>query len=244
MRRWIRFLITLLGIVSGIVLAYGTLLAFPEPLFDHRYDYREFAVYSHRPLDARIEPILDTVAERLAASPWNTPPMRQRVFVAGTPGWYTFLNGPYRVAMGRRYELGGSIFIPTLDLAAGEVVHFDGRRTKAAWVLAHEAAHGLIQRRLGLIATARLPRWKREGYPEWVATGDEVTLAEGMRELDRPSGWSPVVGGYSVPRTYLKAHMMVRYQLEVAHTDLTGLFADSLHGDQVERELRRWWTPD
>ena len=100
MRGWFRFLITLLGVVSGIVLAYGTLLAFPEPLFEHRYDYREFAVYSHRPLDARIEPILDTVSARLAASPWNTPGMHHRVFVAGTPGWYTFFNGPYRVAMG------------------------------------------------------------------------------------------------------------------------------------------------
>jgi hypothetical protein len=239
-RRWIKLLAVLMGVCSGIVLAYGTLLAFPEPLFDHRYDYRGFTVYSHVPLDARIEPILDTTAARLAASPWYSSSTRHRVFVAGTPGWYTFFNGPYRVAMGRRYELGGSIFLPTLDLAAGEVVHFDGRRARATWVLAHEAAHGLIQNRLGLLRTARLPRWKREGYPEFVATGGDGTLAEGVRELDEPPGSALVVGGYWVPRAYLQAHMMVRYQLEVARTDLEGLFADSLRGETVERHLRRW----
>jgi hypothetical protein len=65
-----------------------------------------------------------------------------------------------------------------------------------------------------------------------------------MRELDRPAGWTPVVGGYAVPRSYLQAHMMVRYELEIAHAGLAGLFADSLRGDRVERDLRRWWAGD
>lgn len=239
-RLWIRAIAALLATLVALVLAYGTLLAFPEPLFTHRHQYREFTVQSRAPLDARLEPILDTVAVRLAASPWNAPVMRHRVFIAGTPGWYAFFNGPYRVAMGRRYELGGSIFVPTLDLEAGEVVHFDGRRAKATWVLAHEMTHGLIQRRLGLFGTARLPRWKREGYPEFVATGHEVALADGVRLLDETPGSAIVVGAWVVPRSYFRAQMMVRYELEQAHASLAELFADSLQGVAVERNLRRW----
>ena len=36
-------------------------------------------------------------------------------------------------------------------------------------VLTHEVTHSLVFARLGLANTARLPMWKAEGYPEYIA---------------------------------------------------------------------------
>jgi hypothetical protein len=227
----------------GLVLAYGTLLAHPEPLFAHQLAYRNFRVYSRDPLDPRLQPILDTVAVRLAASPLNDPTMIHRIFVLGSPSWNAFFNGPYQRAMGRRYEIGGSIFVPTIDLARGDVVHFDGRRARAVWILTHEATHSLVARRVGPWREMHLPRWKREGYPEYVASGHPISLRDGVALLDQSYGSAiPVGGGYQVPRSYFEDQMLVTYVLDVRGWTVDQLFADTVERDGVERDLRAWET--
>jgi hypothetical protein len=150
-RRLLRGFILLTGTVVVTIAAYGTLLAFPEPLFAHKYSYRNFVIYSRAPIDDRMRAELDVVSQRLARSELNDASIVHRVFVAGSPRWYAFFNGPYRGAMARNYEFNNSIFVPQLDLASGTVVHFDGRTAPIAAILAHEMTHTLSQKRLGLI---------------------------------------------------------------------------------------------
>jgi hypothetical protein len=93
-----------------------------------------------------------------------------RVFIADNKYLYTFFNGPYHSAIARNHEIGNAIFVPTLDGKRERIVHFDGRSAGAANILAHEAVHTLMARRLGLYRSLRLPWWKREGYAEYIAS--------------------------------------------------------------------------
>ena len=167
---------------AALTVSYVLLLVFPEPMFAHSESHRGITFYSRTPLPAALDAIADDVVARLSVSPLYNAGSRHRVFITDSPTWYVLFNGPYRRAMARNVDIGHAIFVPRLDVASGRIVHFDGRSTPAAAVLAHEIMHTYVTERVGLIASWRLPRWKREGYPEYIGS-------RGGTELDSPPAY-------------------------------------------------------
>ncbi|HYR46685.1 MAG TPA: hypothetical protein VER78_06735 [Thermoanaerobaculia bacterium] len=165
---------------AAAVCLYLLVLAFPEPLFAYSLARENFRVYSRHAIDPGVGEILDEVNRRLSRSEINVAALTHRVFILDTPAWNSFFNGPYRAAMGRNCEIGNAVFIPRLDVQGGRVVHFDGRSAEAASILAHECAHTLVQRRLGLIRMWRLPFWKKEGYAEYIGMDEARSEPEPM----------------------------------------------------------------
>src|SRR5262249_433683 len=117
-----------------------------------------------------LSTIASSVTEKARTSELYDPRIHHRFFIADKSWFYAFLNGPYRSAMSRNYELGNSIFVPTLDPANHEIVHFDGRRADAVKILTHEVMHSYVQNRIGLLRVWRLQWWQKEGYPEYIAS--------------------------------------------------------------------------
>lgn len=168
----------------GLVLmcsAYLALLVHPEPLFAHVVTQQGIRFYSTRPLPAGTAELAREVDRRLRTSELYDRRVVQRVFVVDRPWLWNLLNGPYRRAIARNVDFGNAILVPTLDVARGRIRHFDGREADAASILTHESVHTLVQRRLGVLRTWGLPRWEREGYPEYIAS-DRGTRSEGPLE--------------------------------------------------------------
>ncbi len=217
-----------------MILGYAALLAFPEPFFAHQYRYKNFVIYSRPPIDDRIRSELDVVSQRLARSELNDPTMMHRVFVAGSPSWYTFFNGPYRGAMARNYEFNNSIFVPQLDLTSRNVVHFDGRTAPIAAILAHEMTHTLSQKRLGIIRSWRTPAWKKEGYAEYIGNPRREPLIEDLEILDSAGD------GLEVPKRYFEAAILWRYLADIRKMSFAEIMSDSVVQERVDQEMRVW----
>ncbi len=233
-RRLLRYLIWLSCTVVVIVAGYGTLLAFPEPLFAHKYSYKNFVIYSRTPIDDRIRAELDVVSQRLATSELNDPAIVHRVFITGSSSWYAFFNGPYRGAMARNYEFHNSIFVPQLDLTSGNVVHFDGTAAPIASILAHEMTHTLSQRRLGIIRSWRTPSWKKEGYAEYIGNPRTGSLIEDLRILDNAPD------GLAVQKRYFEAALLWRYLADIRKMTFAEIMSDSVVRESVDEEMRAW----
>jgi hypothetical protein len=233
-RRLLRYLLWLSCTVVVIVAAYGTLLAFPEPLFTHKYSYKNFVIYSRTPIDDRIRAELDVVSQRLAKSELNDQTIVHRVFVTGSSSWYAFFNGPYRGAMARNYEFHNSIFVPQLDLTSGNIVHFDGKTAPIASILAHEMTHTLSQRRLGIIRSWRTPSWKKEGYAEYIGNPRTVSLIEDLRTLDSAGE------GFAVPKRYFEAAILWRYLVDIRKMTFAEIMSNSVVRESVDAEMRAW----
>src|SRR6266851_5964903 len=229
-----RRLLWIAAALAILITAYGTVLAFPEPLFAHKYSYKNFVVYSRTPIDDRIRPELDVVSQRLAKSELNDPNIVHRVFVAGSSFWYTFFNGPYRGAMARNYEFNNSIFVPQLDLSSEKVVHFDGRTAPIATILAHEMTHTLSQRRLGIIRSWRTPSWKKEGYAEYIGDPRTESLTEDLRILDNAPD------GLAVQKRYFEAALLWRYLADIRKMTFAEIMSDSVVRESVDEEMRAW----
>jgi hypothetical protein len=200
----------------AVVLLYGLLLAFPEPLFAHRIQEGSFLIYSREPFPrALAAPQVRRAEARLERSEIHRAGATHRVFITGSAGLYRLVNGPYYDAIARNVELGNAIFLPRIDREAARVVHFDGRSAPLDAILAHEATHTLVQDRIGLARAIRLPFWKKEGYAEYVAL-DFFPLASGVSALRTEAASPSLPGGHPVPRRYLEAAVIWAHRMSIA----------------------------
>jgi hypothetical protein len=158
------------GLFTVLMALYLLLLAYPEPLFCCSATFANITFSAHAPLPREIGGLAAEIEKRLAVSELYDPRGKQRVFVVDRPWLWTLLNGPYRQAIARNVELSDAILVPRLDIAAREIVHFDGRRAGAVNILTHEAVHTLVRRRIGRLRLWRLQWWQKEGYAEYIAS--------------------------------------------------------------------------
>jgi hypothetical protein len=211
--------------VFVLVLLYGMLLAFPEPLFAHRIEEGPFIVYSRKPVPhALIAPHLRDAERRLSRSRIHGSGVRHRVFVTGSKSLYRLLNGPYYEAIARNVEIGNAIVLPDLDDEVARVVHFDGRSAPLDEILAHEATHTFVQDRLGFVRSLRLAFWKKEGYAQYVAL-DFFPLSVGASALAAAEDHPSLPGGDPVPRHYLEAAVVWAHRMQIEGEDFDEVIA-------------------
>jgi hypothetical protein len=198
-----------------LVVLYGLLLMFPEPLFAYRLEEGPFVVYSRKPLpQALVARNFSGAEARLRRSEIHRGNVRHRVFVTGSQSLYRLLNGPYSGAIARNVDLGNAILLPDLNHEAARVVHFDGRSAPLDQILAHEATHTFVQERLGAVRALCLPFWKKEGYAQYVGL-DFFPLAAGTRALEGPEKHPSLPGGGPVPRHYLEAAVVWAHRMQI-----------------------------
>src|SRR3954447_9083831 len=86
--------------------------------------------------------------------------------------------------------------------------------------------------RLGAAGYWRLPSWKNEGYCDYVADESSFDAEEGLR-LIREGRDDP-----SPSFRYFRAHLMVRYLLDVERIGVDELFARDFDESQVMAGVR------
>lgn len=213
-----------------LIAGYLLLCARPGALFAHEVRHARFVVCSDAPLPARTTAILDDAAARLARAPFDDPTRVHRAYLCAAP-WRMRLLAPGSVdAFAINHtNLGGAIIVNRCDVAADRV--FVGEHARSlSGVLAHEASHGLLHERLGVLGALRLPKWKNEGYCDFVA---------GESTLDDATGWRLLRAGAddgSSQFFYWRARRMVEQLLVVEGVSIDDFLGkDHDEGDVLER---------
>ena len=196
-------------LLTAIFAVYGSILVFPQVLFAHEVSHRNFRVYSRRPLNESVYQVLDAAEARLEKSPLYDKQLTEKIFISDTFSFYAFLNPLGRGSFANT-TTGIGIMVNRADVAGNVVFRNAGQDNKRSLsnVIAHEATHLLIQRKLGLIKSlVSLPRWKAEGYCEYVAGETTISFVEGVRRWKaNPNDDSAYL--------YFKYHQMAKYLLD------------------------------
>lgn len=204
--------------LAGILSIYVVLLIFPQVLFAHQVSYKNFDVYSRQPLDANIYKVLDSAEVRLEKSPFYDKNLTHKIFISDTFPLYAFLNPKGRGSFGNT-TTGIGIMINRADVSRDWVfrnAEQDNKRPLSD-VIAHETTHLLIQNKLGLRKAFALPRWKVEGYCEYVAGNTTIGFEEGTRRWKENSDNDSTY-------LYFKYHQMVRYLLDDEKISVNEIF--------------------
>lgn len=167
LRRWTARIGCGGAVILAAVVHTPAALAFP-----HRADFGSTTVLSEQPIDrAAMGRVLARADHLLAASPLDRPGLsRQIVLTDG--GWrWDVLSIGARSAIAFRRPFSHALVFNRSSVAADRVTNgapLGGVRTLSG-TIAHEMTHRLVADQIGEWAALRLPAWKREGYPDYVA---------------------------------------------------------------------------
>lgn len=220
---------------AALVLLFGgylLALTFPQPLFPHRLSYKGFTIRSDQPLSRGIYTVLDRASARLASSAVYDSTARHTIFLSGSYAKFALFSREHFRAFAIRSPLRGHIFISKADPERDVVVRYaeDHNERRLSGAIAHEVTHSLLRQAPG---GRDLPRWKEEGYAEYVAGESTFDYTEGVRLLAQ--GGSD--GSHAF--RYLKYRLLVEYVLEEKGVGFEEFLRTRFDPWQLEAELVR-----
>lgn len=217
-------------VLLSVALLYVCVLAYPDPLFSYRTEYRGFEVHSDRPIDPGIARVLDDATRRLKTSELTQPGDRFRVYFCNS-SWRLWLYSQHFSA-----QAGGeadtwltrNIYIRSSDIArnrihspgAGEIL--DAPQRPLSYYVAHEATHILESRAFGRAMILRYPTWLVEGYADYVGKGGDFDFAQNRKLLIQDS--APL--DYARSGLYRRFHLEVALLLDKKHLSARQVFSD------------------
>jgi len=158
--------------VAVLVAALAAAVYTPQVLaFPYKARFGDTVVRSERPLPADFGKTIAAADALVAKSALYRGPVSRSIFLTdGGWRWRLIslqLNGT--VAFTRPF--GHTITVNDADPAADSArnhIRFPGIRTLHD-TIAHETTHLLINQHFGLVQAAQFPRWKVEGYADYIA---------------------------------------------------------------------------
>lgn len=241
-RRRIARATVIAGLGLGIVLIlYLALLCHPGSFFGYTLARGGITLHSDEPIPPESAGlILDEVERRLARSPLAGGGRLGdiRVYVCNRR-WRFVLLANFR------HHVGGLTYPPLTDNIFLRPVRFEadrligpsgqdvpGERT-LTYFIAHEIAHVLIARELGVVGYARLPDWKNEGYADLLAKGGEFDFDRAREQLRRGDrDLDPERSGL-----YLRYHLLVADLLEFRGLSVRDILRNDFDPARLEREI-------
>jgi hypothetical protein len=210
-----------------LLIAWLVIVFFPSPLFSHSIRIGRFDVHSDRPIPNAIHVVIAKAESRLATSPLFEDEHTFAIYIANDSWRMRVLYPLGNAGFGRSNLTTGYIALNRCDVKRD--VCFRGaaspvyNETSLSSVIAHECTHQLIRKKLGLIGAVRLPKWKNEGYCEYVSDAPTVDENDGFRRLaeGRPTSSPPAF-------RYFTYFVAVRYLLDQQKLTLDELFGSKL----------------
>jgi hypothetical protein len=214
-------------LLGFIAFAYLLLLYFPQPLFACSKTYGQFTVHSREPLDG-IETVLDSAETRLKTSPLYDGDVPRPIYLTNGFGMYALLSHKAYNSFGNSVPFVTNIFINKTDIANDRAFMNRAKNNSRSLsgVIAHEVTHLYIRNRYGTVMSMLQPKWKNEGYCEYVAGESTIPLEEGIRL------WSENPADDTGYR-FTKYHAMVKFLLETEHLTVDQLFTQDFDEKEV-----------
>lgn len=223
------------------ILAFIGLLAWPQPMFAHHATYRNYDVWSDRPIDPAIRTVLDDATRRLRRSELYDPAQRFRIFLCNDDWRLALYSQHFSSRMGGLADdwLTRNIYLREADIAANRLIPpwgelADPHVRPLSYFIAHEATHIMDSRRFGRLVALRYPAWVREGYADYVGKGGQFDYAANRKLLIAGSPLlDPARSGL-----YRRHHLLVAYLLDRRGWSVDQLYNDSPPEARLIRQLK------
>jgi hypothetical protein len=250
-KRLLRISLWMAGAAIAVFgLALG-LLAFPQLLLPNKAEAASVVVYYEGEVDPAVQQWADDTDLRLRVGGFGNPEKPERIYFFRNQGLYSFFTRLARVpneAQGFGISILGATYVsgPRVE-ALGE---HTGRGPKySVWegsiphTMAHEAAHLIMVDSIGRARWMALPRWKQEGFPEYVANiglirvDSAASLTQRIEILLDDEQW---LGPRSWDRIHFEAGLLMEFLLDVRGHDLLTVLPDSIAREDTYAAMLEW----
>jgi len=251
-KRLIRYSVWLIGVVIAVFGVQVGLLAFPQVLLTDKAEAGSVVVYYRGGPDPAVRRLTEETDGRLRAGGFGDPESPERLFFFRDPGLYSLFTGLARLPptpqgfgisfLGTTYVSGPQV--EALGERTGHVPKYSVWEGSIPHTMAHEIAHLYMVDSIGRTTWVNLPKWKQEGFPEYVANiglirGDTTaSLPHRIEILTDDEQW---LGPRSWDRIHYEAGLLMEFLLDVRGYTLGAIIADSITRDDTYSAMMDWY---
>ena len=249
--RWVVWLVVILLVLFALQVG---VLAFPQVALHNRIQVGAVVLYHDGDPDETMKQLAADIDGRLRGCRFYVPTRVTNLYYFKSQGTYEFFTGlTFQRSVPQGFnlpELNNSYVSDSLVAALGRGT--GGRPQYSVWAgdPAHTAAHEIgHQYGYELLGRRKLPHWKQEGLPEYIAnTG--LARQDSLASLDRRIGillddsqwWNTPPGrrpGWA--RIHYEAWALMEYLLDVEGRTLEDVMADSVTKEATHDTMMRWY---
>jgi len=158
--------------------------------FPHHYQYKNIELYSDQPLQEHEE-ILTKALSLIEHSSIYRDDLEFTILISNSFAKYRLFNPLGSGSFAKYYPLTSNIYVNKTDGEGLTHRKSDKRTRNLHEIIAHEATHHMLFKRVDLITYLRLPLWIHEGYADYVAQSSTLTQDEARAlELSNPDNMS------------------------------------------------------
>ena len=246
MVKWVVRLFALVVLLTGMLI--GVVLN-PSLSYAHKTTHRQYTIYHHQPLDSTLLIRLDEATSLLETSEYHNPKLHLDICLNDGSIYPPFMQK----LRGQAFAWGFYNKVVLMGEAhfADNYVELNGYRWNLTQLLAHEVVHCLQFDRRGFWQSnpvAKLPEWKWEGYPEYIArqNTDQKDLSNNIKRLKATeqtehNGWIQFADSTGTVIPYYQHWLLVQYCMEGKQLTYEELLADPTDEKTMEREMMDWY---
>ncbi len=237
--------ILLLGILVGVVLN-------PTLLYANKTMIGKFTVYHNQPIDEHLKMRLNDADEILKSSELYDSNLKFDICLNDGSFYPSLLE----IFLGNAFALG---FTSNKIAICGEAnfkdnyVEVNNYKWNLTQLLAHEATHCLVFHKVGFWNSnpvAHHPKWKWEGYPEYVArrNADQIDLVKNIEKLNRSMEKDKIEWGISFadstisPTEYFVNRLLIQYCIEIKNMTYENILNDTTSEQAIQNQMFDWFT--
>ena len=232
----------ILALLIGIVLN-------PTLTYANKTTYNNFTIFHDKPIEGALLIHLDEATKLLEKSELYNPKLKLDICLNDGSIYPVII----RKILGDNFATG---FYDKVTLQGnpdynGNYIEIRGYKWNLTQVLAHEATHCFQFDKLGLWKSnpvARIPTWKWEGYPEYVArqNPDQKDLSKNIERLIKTeqtdnNGWILFADSTGAVIPYYKYWLLVQYSMDIKKMTYAQILADTTKEETVRLQMMDWY---
>ena len=199
-----------LRICLSFGILYAILLIYPNPLFAHNYEYKNFNIYSDQQIPVEIENVIDDALNRLVKSELYHQNEEFNVYICNASWRFQLFTRNQKAGGAVNFAFCPHIFLRESNIEENKLIPHKSWKYKAnsesrslAYFLTHEAVHSLqcrYDRMMVFYSSTEII----EGYADYIAKSDEMLFDKLKKAyLDDSPKMDPKNGLYDIYTLYM-----------------------------------------
>jgi len=247
--KWILRFTVLIVILIGVLIL--TVLN-PTLLYAKKTVLENYTVYHNKPLDKDLIPRLDNARNIIKENQLFDSSLKFDICLNDGSLYPSLLE----IFMGQAFALG---FTSNKVAICGEAnfkenyVEVNGYKWNLTQLLAHEETHCIVYNKIGFWKSnpiANNPKWKWEGYPEYVSrrNQDQLNLVKNIKQLDEALELDKTQWGISFADStvtsieYFSYRLLTQYCLEIKKMTFEEFLSDTTSEQTIKTQMRKWYS--
>lgn len=237
-------------IIVALGLLHLSILASPQKIFKHHMSFGKYEVYSDSTITTKLMSDVFDANERIRSSEFYDSNFRANIFFCADPDLYNsilFLIGMKGNSSGVNLSVFNNTFINLNRINRMKAFHdlrisYSHLTGTTSQIIAHELTHNLVGNYLGFFKAKELPRWKAEGYSEYISTISAIRNDESDSYLDR----CKLYYNYNLfnvnphSKFYYKSQLITEFLFEYQDYSFDQFYNNELNNYDAEVMLKDW----